>query len=207
MIRTPMIVLLLSGGVVTTAAAGLTTAFFDFEDTPLVSNVSSLDLVSDGQGLSFQMSNPFGLRVRGHGAGDPAGWGGRSLDLTFRPGESFLMSFEPGVTGVAFEYGSTGPRVVTLQWEVFGTADGSGPAALDGLLTLDSQVSAGGLPADFLFSYLAPTTALGSIRFTNFAGGTADMGIDNVRVFIPMPGTAGLLGVAGLVLGRRHRSL
>jgi hypothetical protein len=206
MIRTTTIVLIFSAGLVTTAGAGLPTAFYDFEDTPLVIRESSLDLESDGQGLSFQMSNSFGLSVRGHGAGDPAGWGGRSLDLSFRPGESFLMSFEPGVTGVAFEYGSTGPRVVTLRWEIFGTADGTGPAAFDGLLTLDSQVNAGGLPADFLFSYLAPTTALGSIRFTNFAGGTADMGIDNISVFIPAPASIGMLGVAGVVACRRRRS-
>ena len=207
MMRTTTIVLFLAAGLVTTAGAGLPTAFFDFEDTPLVIRQPSLDLVSDGQGLSFQMSNSFGLAVREHGAGYPAAWGGRSLDLTFRPGESFLMSFEPGVTGVAFEYGSTGPRVVTLQWEVFGTADGTGPAAFDGVLTLDSQINAGGLPGDFLFSYLAPTTALGSIRFTNIDGGTADMGMDNIRVFIPAPGAVGMLGVAGVAACRRRRSV
>lgn len=207
MIRARKSLLVLSAGLLASVAAGQPTAFYDFEDSPVGGNQSSLDLVSDGQGLAFLMSTSFGLRVREHGTGDPAGWGERSLDLTFRPGNSFLMSFEPGVTGVAFEYGSTGPRVVTLRWEVFGNSDGTGAAAFDGFLTLDSQVNAGEAPDEFLFSYLAPTTALGSIRFTNFEGGTADFGIDNVRVFIPGPGSVGLLGAACLIVGRRRRSV
>ena len=187
-------------------AGGLPTAHFDLETTPLQTNLSELALSAGDQGLSLQITNSFGIAVVENGPDHPAGWGDRSLDLTFRPGESFLMSFQPGITGVRFEYGATGPREVTLEYEVFFSPDGTGTPDAFGGIVLDSRVDTGGDPRTFHFSYLAPTTALGSIRFTNIAGGTADMGIDNITLTIPAPGAAALLAAGALLTARRRRS-
>lgn len=187
-------------------AGGLPTALFDFEDAPLQTNQPGITLFSGEQSMSIQMSSAPLLTIRANGPGHPAGWGDRSLDLTFRPGESFLMSFQPGITGVRFEYGATGPREVILEYEIFFTLDGSGTPDFFGGIVLDNRVDEGADPHTFLFSYLAPTTSLGSIRFTNIAGGTADMGIDNITLFIPAPGAAGLLAAGALLAARRRRS-
>ena len=186
------------------AAAGLPTASFDFEATPLQTNQPGITLFSGDQSLALQLTNSFGLAVAENGPDHPAGWGDRSLDLTFRPGESFLLSFQPGITGVQFEYGATGPREVILEYEVFFSPDGSGTPDAFGGIVLDNRVDTGGDPRTFHFSYLAPTTSLGSIRFTNIAGGTADMGIDNITLTIPAPGPAALLAASTLLAAKRR---
>lgn len=187
------------------AAAGLPTASFDFEATPLQTNQPGITLFSGDQSLALQLTNSFGLAVAENGPDHPAGWGDRSLDLTFRPGESFLLSFQPGITGLRFEYGSTGPREVLLDYEIFSSQDGTGTPDWTGGIVLNNRVDEGAEPQTFFFTYLAPTTALGSIRFTNAAGGTADMGIDNIALTIPAPGPAALLAASTLLAAKRRR--
>lgn len=185
--------------------AGHMVARYDFEDTPIQIDFSTLQLNDNGHDLTIQMMNQAqGLWVRNNGTWFPPEWGNRSLDIMLRPNDAFVMSVQPGVMGIMFEYASNGPQAIDILWE---TNYFHNSQSHSGVFTLDNRLLDGDQPAQFLFSFLAPTDWLTEIRFTSLSQQTGYMGIDNITVLIPAPGPIGLLVVVGLAAGRRRRSI
>lgn len=197
------IIVFLAGSVFgSTAWAGGSLARYDFENTPTQINFSTLDLHDNGHDLTIEMMNQApGLWVRNNAPWFPPEWGNRSLDITLRPYDEFSMTVQPGVSGIMFEYASTGPQVIDIYWEI--TFIGWQHS---GVFTLDNRLFSGDQPALFSFSFLAPTDWFTGVRFRNISQHTGYMGIDNIVVIIPAPGSIGLLAFVGLSAARRRRS-
>jgi hypothetical protein len=183
------------------ASAGLPQAVFDFEEADLQQGADPVTFFRGDQSLT--LTPDLGVAVFEPGVGYPASWGSRSIDATLRPGLSLLMTFSPGITGVTFEFGSTGSNPATVLIEALGFND---EVLFGSVATLDNQLSQGAEPFDYFFSFLAPTDGLRGIRFTGLGDGSAFLALDNVTLTIPGPSGLGVLAAAGVLSVRRRRS-
>lgn len=185
------------------AFAGLPHAVFDFEEAPVQQGPGPLSFWRGDQSLTLAGDDTLPMSVFEPGAGYPADWGTRAFRTTLRPSATLVMSFSPGVTGVFFDYGAWEDTQAVIRVEVIGFG---GQVIDESVLSLVNRVDLGADPERFLYSYLAPTTALEGLRLTGLGDGSAFFAMDNVTLIVPAPGTMALLGAMGLAAARRRRS-
>ncbi len=199
--------IVLVAGVVASCAGGawaLPVAEFGFEDVDL--GTSPVFSMSDN-GLNVRVTGGPAAAVTSASGTTPASWGSRHLGLFGVPGgslQSVTFSFIGGVTGFSIEYGDFLDDIDTVTFRMYSAGNGTGT-----LIGTESRTYDASLPDsnEYLFSFLAPTTALGSVVIESSSGfsGLPSMYFDNLTVFIPSPGAAGVLAGAAMLTIRRRR--
>lgn len=184
-------------------ALALPLAVFDFEDAPVQQGPGPLVFWDGDQSLILSGDDALVMGVVETGPGYLADWGDRAFHTTLQPGQTMLMSFEPGVTGVYFDYGSWADAQGNVLVEVIGFG---GQVVDEALLGLDNRVDQGAGAYEFLYSYLAPTDALQGLRLTGYGDGASAFAMDNLTLIVPAPGPVAMFAAAGLAAVRRRRS-
>lgn len=183
-------------------AMALPEDLFDFDGVeiggvsdPLMLSGDHVDVVLNTSGAGYISS----------GALRPASWGDRSLLMNGVGQRLLTITFVGGVTGFEIEFGDNGGDVDTVVFSMYSGAGGAGS-----LLSSETLEWSGDFrveePGSFMFSFLAPTTALGSVVIdASGIGGDHSLYYDNLRVTVPAPGGLAVLGLAGSAGARRRR--
>lgn len=144
------------------------------------------------------------------GAPAPVEWADRSLQISGPDNGAdpspLTITFVGGVTGFSIQYADLGGDVDQLTFRLYSGAEGTG-TLIDTQSAIWDRDLRDGEFGEFVFSFLAPTTSLGSVVI-DAAGdsGGHTMFYDNLSVIVPAPhGILALSLAATLAPARRRR--
>ncbi len=192
----------------TPAALALPTDEFDFEDLTPGPVFGDLALAGDHVDVNISVANADFYVENISPVPSPAGWGQRALAVD-GPGNGaqpspMTITFVGGVTGFQIEFGDDDVDTDRLSFEMYSGPNGTGSLLHSEVATWERDFGFDD-PGSFLFSFLAPTDALGSVVIdSSGTNGDHSLFYDNLTVYVPAPGTA-LLALAALTPRRRRR--
>lgn len=212
-------VALVAGSVVTSAAnAAVVLAHYGFNDSSLSANIGSGSVSTTGT-TSFFGGTTLGMPGSNSPPGSPSGQSGmNALAIVGPSGGSISFSLSTiNYTNIVFSFASqrtaTGGANATVQYSL----DGSSFTNLGTIVPGASSPGFAGssiITSDYFFSFNALGAAnKNTVYFRiNVAGASSASGnhrYDNLVVqgdLVPAPGAMALLGLGGIVAGRRRRN-